>query len=113
MAKAAKNKQRAENKDALEEAARLETERKRKEALERPQRTRCEVFAAARNGDSAAVRKGVWEDNVDAAGGEILHGAIDPIAKRPKTWDPSETLLHIAVSKGDADLAEWLVNHSK
>jgi hypothetical protein len=77
---------------------------------QRAQATRSAVFAAARAGDSPAVRKGVWEDGVDAAGGEVRHGAEAAIQRPPK--DANETLLHIAAAKGDVDLVAWLCDHS-
>jgi len=36
------------------------------------QTKRSQVFANARKGNSETVKKGIWEDCVDAAGGEIL-----------------------------------------
>ena len=69
------------------------------------------VFAAARKGDAPKVKKGVYEDQVDAAGGEIKPGC-DAFVKKPPT-DPSETLLHITAERGDAELFEWLDTHGK
>lgn len=183
--------------------------------LQKAQANRAAVFAAAKRGDASAVKRGIWEDNVDAAGVERLPGYLSPeevekvkvdkenaanatvdpeeldeesrkenisntvgvdgvteagkgksknkkkkgkggagngsevplsngssapslskstpalksatpllpknnggkvsgpkIAK-PKGVDEKETLLHIAVKKGDSDLAEWLVDHGK
>ncbi|EJD34931.1 DnaJ-domain-containing protein [Auricularia subglabra TFB-10046 SS5] len=68
---------------------------------ERTQAIRSEVFAAARRGDSARVKKGVWEESVDAAGPEQLGAG-----------QKGETLLHIAAARGDIDLLEWLDKHN-
>lgn len=78
---------------------------------ERAQAARSAVFAAARVGDIAKVKKGIWEDNIDAAGGEIRKGNDDFVKAPPQ--DPKETLLHISASKGYADLVEWLDTHSE
>lgn len=67
------------------------------------------VFAAARDDNAVKVKKGVWEDNVDAAGGEVKVGCQEFIQKLPK--DPKETLLHIASRNGDLDLVQWLDDH--
>ena len=68
------------------------------------------MFAAARNGDAEAVKKGVYEDDVDAAGGEVKLGHDEFVKVVPK--DRKETLLHIAAKRGDAELVEWLCSHS-
>ncbi|KAI0030386.1 hypothetical protein K488DRAFT_7394, partial [Vararia minispora EC-137] len=70
---------------------------------------RSDIFAAARCGDSDKVRKGVWEDDVDAAGGEVKARHEKFVKVMPA--DRSETLLHIAAKKGDANLVEWLNAH--
>ncbi|VDC06627.1 unnamed protein product [Peniophora sp. CBMAI 1063] len=77
---------------------------------ERVQTRRSAVFEAARKGDAAAVKKGVYEDDVDAAGGEVKLGHDEFVKTMPK--DRKETLLHIAAKRGDADLVEWLCSHS-
>ncbi|KAG1772803.1 DnaJ-domain-containing protein [Suillus occidentalis] len=77
---------------------------------QRAQTIRSEAFSAARKGDAVKVRKAIWEDNVDAAGGEIKPGC-ETYVKRPPE-DPKETLLHIATQRGDVDLVEWLDAHS-
>jgi len=77
---------------------------------ERMQALRSKVFAAARNGDADAVRKGVWEQDVDPSGGEIKPGCDHLVRQKPA--DPRETLLHIAARRGDKDLVEWLGSHS-
>ncbi|KAG2158242.1 DnaJ-domain-containing protein [Suillus bovinus] len=76
----------------------------------RIQTIRSEAFSAARKGDAVKVRKAVWEENVDAAGGEIKPGC-ETYVKRPPE-DLKETLLHIAARRGDVDLVEWLDAHS-
>ena len=77
---------------------------------ERMQALRSKVFAAARDGDADAVRKGVWEQDVDPAGGEIKPGCDHLVRQKPA--DPRETLLHIAARRGDKELVEWLGSHS-
>ena len=76
---------------------------------EQVQALRSKTFEAARRKDAAAVRKGVWEQNVDASGGEIRKGSERFVQNPPA--DPKETLLHIAAKNGDAELVEWLVSH--
>ncbi|KAI0320718.1 hypothetical protein OF83DRAFT_1047475, partial [Amylostereum chailletii] len=71
---------------------------------------RSEVFAAARRNDPERVKKGVWEDEVDAAGGEVKVGHGEFVKKMPV--DRKETLLHIAAKHGDASLVEWLNAHN-
>ena len=68
------------------------------------------MFSAARQGDNEKVKKGVWEDEVDAAGGEVRRGCESFVKSMPA--DNSETLLHIATRRGDAELVEWLDTHS-
>lgn len=77
---------------------------------EKMQDLRSKVFAAARKGDADAVRKGVWELDVDPSGGEIKPGCDHLVRQKPT--DPRETLLHIAARHGDKDLVEWLGSHS-
>ena len=55
------------------------------------------------------MKKGVWEDEVDAAGGEIKKGCESFVESPPK--DLRETLSHIAAAKGDVDLVKWLDTH--
>jgi hypothetical protein len=69
------------------------------------------VFAAARQRDADKVKKGVWENSVDAAGGEIKPNCSEFVRNEPE--DPNETLLHIATKHGDLDLVEWLDAHSE
>lgn len=75
------------------------------------QALRSSVFAAARANDETTVKKGIWEDGVDASGGEIKIGCEDFVPH--PVIDKQETLLHIAAMKGNADLVEWLDVHSK
>lgn len=77
---------------------------------EQMQTLRSQIFAAARSGDAVVVRKGVWEQNVDASGGEVLKDSDTPVKSRPT--DPKETLMHIAARNGDLDLVEWLGRYS-
>lgn len=108
----AEERQRA--KAALKKA---EAETRRRQAAqtaqaqqERAQTLRSATFAAARAGDVKLVKKSVWEDSVDPAGGEVKTGCEKFVEKQPQ--DPQETLLHIAAQKGDVDLVEWLNAHS-
>ena len=77
---------------------------------EKMQALRSKVFAAARNGNADAVKKGVWEQDVDPSGGEIKPGCDSLVRRKPA--DAHETLLHIAARRGDKDLVEWLGSHS-
>ncbi|PSR76042.1 hypothetical protein PHLCEN_2v8704 [Hermanssonia centrifuga] len=104
-----RQKAKASNKKAQAEASRKAAEDKARAQREQAQALRSETFQAARNGDAAKVRKGVWEDSVDAAGGEVKEGCEIFVKSMPK--DPSETLSHIAASKGDVELVKWLDTH--
>lgn len=77
---------------------------------QKAQTIRSEVFAAARKGNVEKVKKGVWENSVDAAGGEIKRGGEDFVKNPPK--DTLETLMHICARDGNAELLEWLDTHS-
>lgn len=79
--------------------------------VERTQHLRSAVFAAARRKDAANVKKGVYEDAVDASGGEVKKGAEAFVECPPN--DLRETLLHIAVNNDDIDLVAWLDSHGK
>ena len=103
-AKAAKKKVQAE-------ASRKSAEEKAQAQQERAQALRSAVFAAARSGNAKKVQQGVWEDSVDAAGGEIKPGCEAYFKSKLK--DPLETLSHIVASNGDAELFEWLDTHGK
>lgn len=98
------------NKKGQAEASRKKAEDAIRTQQERAQTLRSSVFAAARTGNAEKVKKGVWEDSVDAAGGEVKKGCEVLVATPPN--DPKETLMHIAVKHGDADLVEWLEAHS-
>lgn len=92
------------------EASRKNAENAVRTQQQRAQDLRSATFAAARAGNTSKVKKGVYEDNVDAAGGEAKKGCEDIIAVSPN--DPKETLMHIAVKHGDVELANWLEAHS-
>lgn len=106
-----RQRMKASAKKAEAETSRKNAEKKARALQEQLQTTRSKTFAAARRGDASAVRKGVWEDNVDAASGEVRKGA-DALVKSPPA-DPKQTLLHIAAKNGDADLVEWLASHGE
>lgn len=109
--KAANRKAAKANKKKSENEERLKKDAERvKDAKLQAQVKRSRVFTNARKGDSEGVKRGIWEDCVDASGGEIfdteeLEGFAPPV-------DPKETLLHIAARLGDNVLVEWLVDHS-
>lgn len=90
---------------AARESEVRQAESKVQAALRERQRIRSAVFTAARAGDAVAVRKGVYEDSVDAAGPEALPNS--PVEIKSK-----DALLHIAVAKQDLDLVSWLIDHS-
>jgi hypothetical protein len=73
--------------------------------------TRSAIFAAARAGYAEKVMTGIWENGMDAAGGEIRPGCEDFVQSSPQ--DLKQTLLHIATKHGDGSLVEWLDTHSK
>ncbi|KAH6918348.1 hypothetical protein BKA70DRAFT_13601 [Coprinopsis sp. MPI-PUGE-AT-0042] len=94
--------------------AKAESDRKKSEAAARnqqikTQRLRSDTFAAARSGNASKVKEGVWEHSVDATGGEILPGCGAFVKNKPQ--DQKESLLHIAVKKGDLELVQWLTSH--
>lgn len=103
----ARQKAKASTKKAQAEASRKAAEDKARTLLERSQALRSAVFSAARRGDAEQVKKGVYEDHVDAAGGEAKRDA----SVKPPPKDPLETLSHIAAGHGDANLLEWLDTH--
>jgi len=95
---------------------RQDNEDRVKEAKRDSQKKRSKVFERARNGDAAAVKKGIWEDNVDAAGVEPLAGMeSDPsfLGQHGGHAGQKETLLHIFSRHGDHDTVEWLLDHSE
>lgn len=104
-----RQKAKTSKKKVQAEATRKAAEDKARAQQERVQTRRSAVFAAARKGDIDAVKKAVWEDEVDAAGGEIKTGC-DAFAKIKPT-DPRDTLSHIAASNGNVILVEWLDTH--
>ena len=106
-----RQKAKASTKKAQAEASRQSAENKARALQERSQTLRSAVFAAARAGESLEVQKGVWEDHVDAAGGEIKRGC-DAFVKVPPR-DPAETLAHIAAERGDLELFKWLDTHGE
>ena len=108
---AARQKVKASGKKAKVESSKRSAERAGWLLKERAQRLRSEVFAAARRGDSERVKKGVWEDEVDAAGGEVKIGHEEFMKSMPE--DRNETLAHLAAHHGVADLVEWLNAHSR
>ncbi|KAJ8519514.1 hypothetical protein ONZ45_g3589 [Pleurotus djamor] len=71
---------------------------------------RSQVFAAARANDVATVKRGIWEQGVDASGGEIKVGCEEFI--QSPVADKQETLLHIAAMNGDTELVKWLDAHN-
>jgi hypothetical protein len=99
------------NRKGEAEASRKKAECAARMQQQRGQALRSATFAAARAGDAKRVKKGVYEDNVDAAGGEVKKGCEEFVTIPPT--DPKETLMHIAVKNGDADLVEWLDAHSQ
>lgn len=109
----AEQRQRVKNteKKAKAEASRKSAEQRAQAQQQQQQVRRSEVFAAARRNDAAAVKKGVYEDDVDATGGEFRKNSdLGGFAKNHPR-DAKETLLHIAASNGDLDLIEWLGSH--
>ena len=104
-----RQKNKIEAKKAQAEAARKSSEERAKLLLQEAQTIRSLVFAAARVGNAAKVKKGVWEDAVDAAGGEVKTGSADFVKDHPV--DAKETLLHIASASGDFELVKWLDSH--
>jgi len=105
-----RQKQKVEAKKAQADAARKASEERARAIRRNAQETRSSVFAAARQGQSDKVKKGIWEQAVDAAGGEIKPGCAAFVTVPPQ--DPQETLLHIAVTMNDLQLFEWLDSHS-
>ncbi|CCM02082.1 uncharacterized protein FIBRA_04159 [Fibroporia radiculosa] len=105
-----RQKTKAMNKKAQAIAAQKSAEQKARAQHQHLQMLRSEVFDAARRGDVEKVKKGIWEDNVDAAGGEIRKGSEAFIVR--SLQDEQETLLHIAAKNGDLCLVEWLDSHS-
>jgi hypothetical protein len=105
-----RQKAKQSQKKAKAKSDRQTAEKAAQNLLQLSQATRSAAFAAARSGDAARVKKGVWEDGVDATGGEIKPGCEAFLPQTPQ--DPRETLLHIAAKNGDSDLVQWLDAHS-
>ncbi|EIM89836.1 uncharacterized protein STEHIDRAFT_118931 [Stereum hirsutum FP-91666 SS1] len=105
-----RQKAKAEEKKSKAAAKQEAAEKAARARQQRTQDLRSAVFAAARSRNAEKVRKGVWEDEVDAAGGEVRVGLENFAKTKPK--DPKETLLHIAAYNGDVDLVEWLDTHN-
>ena len=99
----------ASKKKADAATQRKTAEQKARTTQQRTQTVRSDVFAAARSGDAEKVKKGIWADSVDAAGGEVKSGCETFIKSKPA--DPLETLSHIAARRGDKELFEWLDTH--
>ncbi|PBK92937.1 hypothetical protein ARMGADRAFT_929738 [Armillaria gallica] len=91
-------------------AQRRQAEQAIRAHLQKAQALRSAVFAAARAGNATKVKAGVWEDDADAAGGEIKRDCEKFVSQKPR--DPQETLLHIAALKGDHELVTWLDAHN-
>ncbi|KAF8831174.1 hypothetical protein HHX47_DHR1000106 [Lentinula edodes] len=96
-------------KKAKAHAQRQQAEDAARSQREKIQKNRSAVFQAAREGRVEDVKKGIWENDVDAAGGEVKSGHEDFVHTVPK--DPKETLLHIAVRKGNLELVDFLDKH--
>ena len=104
-----RKRKKASAKKAAAEASRRAAEDKARSQQEQLQSKRSNVFAAARRNDTDAVKKGVWEDEVDASGGETRKGSELFMKSTPA--DSRETLMHIAAKHGNLDLVEWLDSH--
>lgn len=72
------------------------------------QKKRSAIFIAARANRWEQVKKGIWEEHIDADGVEVLIG-LEEIVPKPK--EPKETLLHLAAKAGVMDIFKWLVDH--
>ncbi|KAL1717460.1 hypothetical protein EV715DRAFT_292144 [Schizophyllum commune] len=105
-----RQKAKVQTKKAQAQAQRTKGENAARAQKQKVQATRSAAFAAARSGDAKAVMKAVWEDSVDPTGGEVKVGCEEFVEKLPV--DKQETLLHIAVRRGDLELVKWLDEHS-
>lgn len=103
--------ERKKTKAAKKSAARAKSQQDAKAKAElaamKRQELRSATFAAARAGDAAGVRKGVWDNSVDSSGPELIQ------LQDGGGGAGKETLLHIAASLKDLELVEWLINHSE
>lgn len=104
-----RQKKKQEAKKAKVDSDRKKAEETARLQRQKTQRLRSEIFVAARAGKVARVKRGIWEESVDASGGEIKTGCEAFLNNRPK--DPKETLLHIAAKNGDLELVQWLDSH--
>jgi hypothetical protein len=104
-----RQKNKIETKRAQAEAVRKSSEERARLLLQEAQTIRSFVFAAAREGNAEQVKKGIWEDAVDAAGGEVKNESANFVKDHPV--DAKETLLHIASASGDFELVKWLDSH--
>ncbi|KAF9475856.1 DnaJ-domain-containing protein [Pholiota conissans] len=105
-----RQKDKIESKKVQANAARKFAEDKARQMLRKAQDARSVVFAAARAGEADKVKKGIWENSVDAAGGEIKPNCAAFARNKPQ--DLYETLLHIATKNNDVDLINWLDLHN-
>lgn len=105
-----RRKQKSQRKKAQAEANRKSSEERTRVLMKKAQENRSAVFDAARKGEGERVKRGIQQDGVDAAGGEIKPGCVDFVKTFPE--DPMETLMHISATKGDLDLIKWLDSHS-
>ncbi|KAJ3835624.1 hypothetical protein F5878DRAFT_627415 [Lentinula raphanica] len=105
-----RQKKKVDAKKTKAQAQRQQAEDTARAQRQKVQKNRSAVFNAARQGNAQGVKKGIWENDVDAAGGEVKPGHEEFVKATPK--DPQETLLHIAVRKGDFDLVKWLDEHN-
>ncbi|KAJ3974643.1 DnaJ-domain-containing protein [Lentinula raphanica] len=105
-----RQKKKVDAKRTKAQAQRQQAEDTARAQRQKVQKNRSAVFNAARQGNAQGVKKGIWENDVDAAGGEVKPGHEEFVKAMPK--DPQETLLHIAVRKGDFDLVKWLDEHN-
>ncbi|KAJ4497955.1 hypothetical protein C8R41DRAFT_820335 [Lentinula lateritia] len=108
---AAEQRRKTKNREkkAKAHAQRQQAEDAARSQREKVQKNRSAVFQAAREVRVEDVKKGIWENDVDAAGGEVKSGHEDFVYTVPK--DPKETLLHIAVRNGNLDLVDFLDKH--
>lgn len=105
---AERQKAKAAKRNAAFAQSRVEAEKKLQNAKERRQYLRSDTFSSARRGDSANVRKRIYEDGVDAAGPEYINS--DELSGQTASL---ETLLHIAATQKDLELVSWLIDHSE
>ncbi|KAL0565866.1 hypothetical protein V5O48_016154 [Marasmius crinis-equi] len=105
-----RQKAKSQKKKASAQADREKAEAAARSQREKTQTLRSSVFNAARSGNSKKVKDGIWESNVDAAGGEVKPG-YEEFVKAPRK-DPRETLMHIVAKRGDLELLEWLDSHN-